>query len=614
MNIQILPDNLANQIAAGEVVERPASVVKELLENSIDAQSTRISIEIESGGKKIIKVSDNGVGMSHDDALLAFARHATSKIASSEELEAIKTLGFRGEALPSIGSVSKVRLTTCADESEAGTEVLVEGADIQRSKDVARPRGTTIEVERIFHNTPARKKFLKSDSAEASHITQVVTQQALAHPEIHFTLIHNGRKIIDTLPTDQKLYRIAELAGADLASHLIEVNEESGEYRLEGFVSSPVYTRSSRNAQYCFVNNRCIRDKVILGATQQGYSHLVPRGQHPALYLFLSMDPKLVDVNVHPAKAEVRFAFQSEVYRFVSGSIREAIRKNDKSNSGFENPLNSESKIEHDDIPYEPKTLANEDNKVGWQPQMIDGNRLNPSTTDSSNYFYQKSERLAKGYYSVPDHGKAQVFNQKPIPLGDLIYSEFEVLGQLNNSFAVLQGPQGIVVVDQHVAHERILYERFRSECQNKKIEIQTLLFPVTVEFSPQEAQLMGGHLDHIKELGLDLEIFGENGFILRSVPAMLKDDNHAQLLREVMDSLPSGGGSEAVLTDKYEETVIMMSCRKAIKVNQSLHNDQIKKLLYDLEQTQMPYTCPHGRPIALLFPMDEILKRFLRK
>jgi DNA mismatch repair protein MutL len=614
MKIQILPDNLANQIAAGEVVERPASVVKELLENSIDAKSTRISIEIESGGKKLIKVSDNGVGMPHDDALLAFARHATSKIASSDELEAIKTLGFRGEALPSIGSVAQVRLTTCDDETDTGTEVIVEGSDVQRSKDIARPRGTTIEVERIFHNTPARKKFLKGDSAEASHITQVVTQQALAHPEIHFTLIHNGRKIIDTLPTDQKLYRIAELAGADLASHLIEVNEVSGEYRLEGFVSSPVYTRSSRNAQYSFVNNRFIRDKVLLGATQQGYSHLVPRGQHPALYLFLSMDPTLVDVNVHPAKAEVRFAFQSEVYRFISGSVREALRKNDKSSSSYENPINSPYKVERDDIPYDSIPPTNEDHKPGWQPQMVDGNRLNPSPTDSSNYFNQNSGRSIKDNCSVPDHGHAQIFNQKPIPLGDLIYSEFEVLGQLNNSFAILQGPQGIVVVDQHVAHERILYERFRSECHNKKIEIQTLLFPVTVEFSPEEAQLLGEHLDRLKELGLDLEIFGTNGFILRSVPAMLKDDNHTQLLREVMDSLPGGGGSDAVLTEKYEETVIMMSCRKAIKVNQSLHNDQIKKLLYDLEQTQMPYTCPHGRPIALLFPMDEILKKFLRK
>jgi len=613
MNIRILPEDLANQIAAGEVVERPASVVKELLENSIDAKASRISIEIESGGKKLIRVSDNGVGMEPEDALLAFERHATSKIASSAELESIKTLGFRGEALPSIGSVAQALLSSCNDISEAGIEIHVEGSKVLHSKKIARPRGTTVEVARIFHNTPARKKFLKGDGAETSHITQVVTQQALAHPEIHFTLTHNGRNIFDTLPTDQRLYRIAELAGADLASHLVEVNEISGKYRLEGYVSTPVYTRSSRNAQYCFVNQRYIRDKVLLGATQQGYSHLVPKGQHPALYLFLSMDPTLVDVNVHPAKAEVRFAFQSEVYRFVSEAVRNALRNNEKAHPVAERPGISQSETGLKDIPI---GFAGQSKREGggWLADSDHDKSWNREAAKAAEYFYQQPAVEPPGGVAIPERQQAQIFDQRPVPLSELIYSEFEILGQLNSSFIILQGQKGLVVVDQHVAHERILYERFRSACQNKKIEIQTLLFPVTVEFSPQETQLMIEHLERLKELGLDLEIFGNNGFLLRSVPAMLKDDNHVQLLQEIMDSLPSGGGSGSVLSEKYEETVIMMACRKAIKVNQPLHTDQIKKLLYDLEQTQMPYTCPHGRPIALLFPMDEILKRFLRK
>ena len=613
MNIRILPADLANQIAAGEVVERPASVVKELLENSIDARATRISVDIESGGKKLIRVSDNGAGMSPEDALLAFARHATSKIASAKELESIMTLGFRGEALPSIGSVAQVTLSSCSDENGAGVEVIVEGSKVLRSKEIARPRGTTVEVARIFNNTPARKKFLKSDGAESSHITQVVTQQALAHPEIHFTLTHNGRNIFDTLPTDQRLYRIAELAGADLAGNLVEVNETSGQYRLEGFVSTPVYTRSSRNAQYCFVNQRCVRDKVLMSATQQGYSHLVPKGQHPAIYLFLTMDPALVDVNVHPAKAEVRFAFQSEVYSFVSGAVRNALRNNAKSLPIPAGPGTPRPETGLDDIPYSfAKTPKPEGG--AWQSDKAYGNSWSQEAAKAAEIFYEKRAGQPQGDRPAPGPQQARIFDQKPVPLSELIYSEFEVLGQLNSSFIILQGPKGVVLVDQHVAHERILYERFRSACQNKKIEIQTLLFPVTVEFSPQETQALKEHLDRLQELGLGLEIFGKNGFLLRSVPAMLKDDDHAQLLREIVDSLPGEGGSGSVLSEKYEETVIMMSCRKAIKVNQRLHTDQIKKLLYDLEQTQMPYTCPHGRPIALLFPIDEILKKFLRK
>ena len=613
MNIRILPEDLANQIAAGEVVERPASVVKELLENSIDAKASRISIEIESGGKKMIRVSDNGVGMAPEDALLAFARHATSKIASAEELESIQTLGFRGEALPSIGSVAHVTLSSCSDENDAGVEILVEGSKVLHSNKIARPRGTTVEVARIFNNTPARKKFLKGDSAESSHITQVVTQQALAHPEIHFTLTHNGRNILDTLPTDQRLYRIAELAGSDLAGNLVEVNETSGKYRLEGYVSTPVYTRSSRNAQYCFVNQRCVRDKVLLGATQQGYSHLVPRGQHPAMYLFLSMDPSLVDVNVHPAKAEVRFAFQSEVYSFVSGAVKNALRNNAKSHSIADGPGVSRPETGLDDIPYgfaKPSTQVG----GGWQTDSGQGKSWNQDAAKAAEIFYQKQMGEPHGDEAIPGHQQAPIFDQRPVPLSELIYSEFEILGQLNSSFIILQGQKGLVVVDQHVAHERILYERFRSACQNKKVEVQTLLFPVTVDFSPQEAQVMMEHLDRLIDLGLGLEVFGNNGFLLRSVPAMLKDDDHAQLLHEIVDSLPGGGESGSVLSEKYEETVIMMSCRKAIKINQPLHTDQIKKLLYDLEQTQMPYTCPHGRPIALLFPIDDILKRFLRK
>ena len=304
--IRVLSDGLANQIAAGEVVERPASVVKELVENSIDAGATLIRLDIEEGGKKKIRIMDNGMGMLPVECKLAFSRHATSKISEFSDLETIQSLGFRGEALPSIASVAKVRCTSARNENQGGKLIVVEGGALVEDKEFACPQGTTIEVEQLFYSTPARSKFLKGDSTEFSHITQVVTQQALAYPSIQFQLTHNGRDVIQTLPTDQIHYRIAELFGADLGKSLVLVNSSSGDYQLEGYVSNPVYTRTNRSAQYCFINGRFVRDKVILHATQQGYSHLLPKGQHPALFLYLTMDPKLLDVNVHPSKAEVR--------------------------------------------------------------------------------------------------------------------------------------------------------------------------------------------------------------------------------------------------------------------------------------------------------------------
>ena len=602
--VRILPDDLANQIAAGEVVERPMSVVKELVENSIDAKSTRILIEIEQGGKKLIRVTDNGSGLSLEDAGLSFLRHATSKISSSSDLEKIDSLGFRGEALPSIASISKVHMTTSADEHLGGVIVLVEGGGSAQTKETSCPRGTTIEVSQLFYNTPARKKFLKGDGTESSHITQVVTQHALAHPQIHFTLINNGRKVIDVLPTDQHLYRIAELFGAELAKELIQVDTEYGDYRLEGFISSPVYTRSSRSAQYCYVNQRFVRDKVILHSTQQGYSHLLPKGQHPAIYLFLSMDPKLFDVNVHPAKAEVRFAFQQEVHRFVSGSVKDSLSGSKKLSLPMdhsENRYHTTSQSRQTDHRAVPASNFSEDQSSTRLSSAME--LLYMDSTECS------VDRESRGIMSP----QVEIFHEKPSAVSNLIYSEFEPLGQLDRSFILMQGKPGILVVDQHIAHERVLYDRFKKAAKNKKIEVQQLLFPLTMEYSPSEVELLIHHQDSLSKLGLELELFGENEFLLRTVPAILKNNDKEEIMREIVDMLPTQKHEEA-LFEKFEDILIMMSCRNAIKVNMSLNLDQIRKLISDLQETEMPYTCPHGRPIALLYDMDSILKKFLRK
>jgi DNA mismatch repair protein MutL len=604
-HVRILSDDLANQIAAGEVVERPMSVVKELVENSIDAESTRILIEIEQGGKKLIRVTDNGCGRSLGDAELSFLRHATSKISSSSDLEKIVSLGFRGEALPSIASVSKVRMTTSAEEHLGGVVVSIDGGVSGLTKETSCPHGTTIEVSQLFYNTPARKKFLKGDGTESSHITQVVTQHALANPQIHFTLVNNGRKVIDVLPTDQALYRIAELFGGELTKELVQVDTEYGDYHIEGFISSPVYTRSSRSAQYCYVNQRFVRDKVILHSTQQGYSHLLPKGQHPAIYLFLSMDPKLFDVNVHPAKAEVRFAFQQEVHRFVSEAVKSALSSSQKV------PLKNINQFENKFyLSPQSKQTGFSNRHLSSYSKDQSSNRLSSAMNLTYNYSSEFSDVLS----SVnPVSPQIEIFHEKPSAVSNLIYSEFEPLGQLDRSFILMQGKPGILVVDQHIAHERVLYDRFKKTAKYKKVEVQKLLFPLTLEFSPNEIELLVRHQQSLSELGLELELFGKNEFLLRTVPAILKNNDKEEILREIVDMLPSQKHEEA-LNEKFEQILIMMSCRNAIKVNTNLNLDQIRKLIFDLQETEMPYTCPHGRPIALLYDMNSILKKFLRK
>ncbi len=603
-HVRILPDDLANQIAAGEVVERPMSVVKELVENSIDAGSARILVEVERGGKKLIRVTDNGSGLSPEDAKLAFLRHATSKISTSSDLEKIVSLGFRGEALPSIASVSEVRMTTSCDENLGGVTILIEGGGSAQTKETSCPHGTTIEVLELFYNTPARKKFLKADGTESSHITQVVTQHALAYPKIHFTLISNGRKVIDVLPTDQRLYRIAELFGAELAKELVQVDTEYGDYRLEGFISSPVYTRSSRSAQYCYVNQRFVKDKVILHSTQQGYSHLLPKGQHPAIYLFLAMDPKLFDVNVHPAKAEVRFAFQQEIHRFVSSAVKESLSGSKKiSLVSIDQPRKSHI------TPHSTTTDYKNVNMYNYPKRQS-----SESLSSAVDLIYKDSNTQSVGLDSkIQSSSQVEILHEKPSAVSNLIYSEFEPLGQLDRSFIIMEGKPGILVVDQHIAHERVLYDRFSKAAKNKKIEVQQLLFPLTLEFSPSETELLSRHQEHLNELGLELELFGENGFLLRTVPAILKNNDKEEIMREIVDMLPAQKHEEA-LNEKFEEILIMMSCRNAIKVNMTLNLDQIRKLISDLQETEMPYTCPHGRPIALLYGIDSILKKFLRK
>ena len=431
--------------------------------------------------------------------------------------------------------------------------------------------------------------------------------------------MHNGRKLINVRKSEQFIYRIAELMGSDLVKELVPVELSDNSYRIEGYVSNPVFTRGTPSSQYFFVNNRFIKDKVVLHAIQQGYSHLLPKGQYPVIFLYLKMDPRLVDVNVHPAKAEVRFAYQQDVHRFVSEAIRTAIAHNEpivKMPEEEQFVPESSSLINGNTQEIERPLVPNRGSDEPVEPFWSGNKPINVSKENldifySNSEFKQDEQHLSSSSKSCS--GQRVVFDGKLMPVSRLMYSEFEPLGQLNQSFIIMQGNQGILVVDQHIAHERILYERFRNAAQKRAIEVQALLFPKSIEVLPDEAETLLPHLDMLKGLGLELEFFGVNGFLLRSVPTILKKDDGEKLVRDVINELQINGKIDAI-DDKYEDLVVMMSCRNAIKVNHTLDMDQIRKLLYDLEQTEMPYTCPHGRPISLLIEMDGILKKFLRK
>ena len=529
--IHILSDEIANKIAAGEVIERPASVVKELLENSIDSGATEIFVEIESAGKELIKISDNGCGMTAEDAKKAFQRHATSKLHEISDLESIQTLGFRGEALPSIASVSKVLLATSHDEKMCGYEIKIEGGKGIFTREIARPKGTTVEIREIFFNTPARRKFLKRDSTETSHIIQVTTQQALAHPEINFTLTHNGREIINVRKAEQSLYRIAEIMGPDLAKELIPVTNFDNSYCLEGFVSNPVFTRGSSTSQYFFVNSRFIKDKVILHAIQNGYSNLLPKGKYPVIFLYFKMASHLVDVNVHPAKAEVRFAYQQDVHRFISEAIRKAIARNEPSTKlpvpeGFT---------------LEKKTTLISGKNTIQNPLLA--NSLSKTYQKKLDVFYPNANiHLANNKSLVGSQsclGQISLFDGHLKPVSRLIYSEFEPLGQLKQSFIIMQGSRGVLIVDQHIAHERVLYEKFRNAAKERTVEVQKLLFPKSIEVLPEETETLLPNLEMLSELGVELETFGKNGFLLRSVPLVLKNEDGEKLVRDIISELP---------------------------------------------------------------------------
>ena len=614
--IRVLADHVANQIAAGEVVERPASVAKELVENSIDAGATRITIEIEAGGRRLLKVADDGEGMVRDDAILAFERHATSKIRETDDLAAIGTLGFRGEALASIASVAKVELTTCIEGASAATRVTIDGGRMRDVKDAAHPRGTTLIVRDLFFNIPARRKFLRSEATETYHLTNLVTHYALAHPEIAFTFVNNGREVVRTAPAKDLRERAYQIFGEEFLKNLLEV--DGGEplfARVTGFVSAPRDRRTSRDSQYLFVNRRFVRDRMIGRALSEAYRSILPHGVYPAALLFIETPLEEVDVNVHPAKTEVRFRRQAAVADAVRESVRAA--------------LASASYVPQQDPPQLPEPMMTATAAVSSitpqpriefvpppplpAPPAPERPPVEPSGEEIARdleVMLRSASQSVKSAVTLPPLNSAEKIARQVTP--ESLSTNIRPLGQLEESFIIATDDEGLLLIDQHVAHERILFDKYRALEAERRSDSQQLLVPETFDLTPAQAAVFDDLVPELEKYGFELMRLSGRTVAVRAVPADLPASEARNMLFELLETVDAEKKSTARETLR-DEIAASLACHAAIKVNMPLAPEKMRWLIDRLLQTSSPTTCPHGRPVILRLSTRDILKGFHR-
>ena len=600
--IRVLADHVANQIAAGEVVERPASVAKELVENSIDAGATQITIEIEAGGRRLLKVSDDGEGMVRDDAILAFERHATSKIRVSDDLIAIGTLGFRGEALASIASVAKVELITSTEGAAAGTRVAVDGGRMRDVKDAAHPRGTTIAVRDLFFNVPARRKFLRSEATETFHLTNLVTHYALAHPEIAFAFVNNGRDAVRAVAAKNLRERAYQIFGEAFLENLLEVDGgDASMARVTGFVSAPRDRRTSRDSQYLFVNRRFVRDRMIGRSLSEGYRSILPHGVYPVALLFLETPLEEVDVNVHPAKTEVRFRRPDAVADAVREAVRSAL-----SNVGLVEP--------EPQIPQIPPIQAASVAVAATPPQP----RIEFAPLPSGDEIARDIEAMIR---SSSVSSVSSVAVTPPLDTAAKLVREvtrenlstnIRPLGQLEESFIIATDDEGLLLIDQHVAHERVLFDKYRALESERRVESQQLLVPETFDLTPAQAAVFDQLAPELEVYGFELMRLSGRTVAIRAVPADLPAGEARNMLAELLETVDAEKKSSARETLR-DEVAASLACHAAIKVNMSLTPEKMRWLIDRLLQSSSPTTCPHGRPVILRLGLRDILKGFHR-
>jgi DNA mismatch repair protein MutL len=614
--IRILPDVVANKIAAGEVVERPASAVKELLENSLDAGATDFRIEVENGGRRLIRIRDNGCGMLRDDALLAFERHATSKLHDVKDLDQIATLGFRGEALPSIGSVSRLLLETRSADETTGSRVEVAGGKILRCDEIAVGPGTVITVRDLFFNVPARKKFLRTEQTELAHIASLVTHYSLAHPDKTFELLNGGAGLLHVTPVATLRERVFQVFGSQTLEDLIDLGDMTHEiaeadepvriYTLNGFVSRPQVQKNNRNSIYIFVNGRLIRDRLLLHAIGGAYHNLIPPACYPFALLFLHCDPAEVDVNVHPSKTEVRFRHGSIVHDFVRDAVRERLMETRPAPSFSPSPQPAAtlpySEFSQQLMEADPPTFT-------LHPEPGPAPRL-----DFSDVQPQPPSAPATGLrLRVPDTHGAFPDGATASPSSSLAdLSDLRPLGQIHDSFIIAAGRGGLWIIDQHVAHERILFEKVLKQRASGRVEQQRLLMPMILQLTPGQQIEYARIADELNATGFETEPFGNRTIAVKAAPAAIGLGDLERVIYEILE-IAEQELRKVSLDDLRRGIAASLACRAAIKINTRLDQSKMNWLITTLAATEYPMSCPHGRPIALHYPTRDILKAFHR-
>ncbi|MFC0471971.1 DNA mismatch repair endonuclease MutL [Halalkalibacter kiskunsagensis] len=627
-----LDDALSNKIAAGEVVERPASIVKELVENSLDANSTHIVVEIDEGGLSSIRIVDNGDGINNDEVETAFYRHATSKIRTDRDLFQIATLGFRGEALPSIASVAHVKLTTSMGTGR-GTEIVLEGGIVKHKKAATARKGTEIVVTNLFYNTPARLKYLKTVHTEAGNVSDIINRLALAHPHVAFEYSHHGKEVLKTSGNGDIRQVIAAIYGRNVAKKVQPIEGQSLDYEIRGFVALPELTRASRQYMSIFINGRYIRNYALARAIQEGYHTLLPIGRYPLVVLSIDMDPKLIDVNVHPSKLEVRLSKEEELGQLITSSIKRVFKqqtlipaadtkkRSDFSNyrseqvsldfeKGTEGQSNQVKEASHEQVrsdSFFPFDVQKESEKV-----EIGSSTANIAEKETKHQEYEEEPFEQREKETFIQNEKVPI---KPAisvqePSNDRVPALYPV-GQMHGTYIIAQNETGMYLIDQHAAQERVKYEFFRDKVAEVDPHVQDLLIPITLECTAQEFATINDHLDDLHEVGVFLEVFGTQAFIVRAHPTWLPKGYEEETIREIIDFLLEH--RKVDIAKLREEAAILMSCKAAIKANRHLRQDEMFALLESLRKSSDPFTCPHGRPILVHFSTYALEKMFKR-
>ena len=617
-SIKILAEDLINKIAAGEVVERPASAVKELVENSLDAGATIINVEIKNSGQDLIKVCDNGSGMEEEDARNSILRHATSKISSEEDLFAINTLGFRGEALASIAAVSQLSIITKQARQIEAFNLAVESGEVISAGILAAETGTTIEVRNLFFNTPARKKFLKTDAVELGHIIDVVLRYALINPRIVFNLTHDGHLLLNSPSVDDLQNNIASVYGIKLAKELLEVNHEQEGITIYGYVVKPHLARNDKTQQMIYVNGRWVRNEDVSKAVYDAYHSLLFVGKHPVFILNLKVDPQKIDVNIHPQKTEIKFEEKKMIFNAVFTAVKKSLQNHNlipimdieaeqqlifgTSVSGREE---KEVNGEIGEIGKRGK-LGKEESGERNREKIGERKRFYPLERSEQTFLGEKEDEeyaTPEEEIIIPEQWKEQLTIEKIPPL--------RVLGQINRTFFVAETADGVMFIDQHVVQERILYEKFMSQLMNRNIATQSLLRGEMLEFNASENILVKENLMELQQLGFQLESFGENTYLLKTIPSVFGRMQPKELLFEVLDNLKQGRNK---MEQVQEEIITRMACRASIKAGDIVTISEIQQMLDELANCNLPYTCPHGRSIMIKVTVDELEKKFKRK